>query len=837
MSGKSQPPVLATPGGTAISDEHVTGSVAQAEMFLDIVYGDADAPGYLIICTRNPVVSHPFEVQDIGSATDKAIELAENHDVYLEVGLQARVPKVGERGKAAKVLTLPHFWIDIDIAGDAHAKTDLPRTRDEALQLLAAIPFRPTLIIDSGYGLYPIWCFKEPWTLETEQERHQAQSMSRRIQAKIRAYAETFGWNIDNTSSLNQLLRIPGTLNRKLGQVKPVRIIEHNDECRYNPSDFEEILPDEETLDWTVTQTDDSKFNPAKLEPILNGCSFMRHCRDDAATLSEPEWYSMLGIVGRCEDGRDIAHAWSTPYPGYTATETDQKLTHALTAAGPRTCKYIRNELGASEHCNTCPNWGAIKSPITLARNAERENAPPLKRSLNGTAPAPAKEIHRFRWTDTGNAERLVHRHGDRLRFNWSRQVWHFWDGKRWAVDQIGELERLAKETARSIPDEAKGLDEDGYTKTLKWAASSESDGKRQAMIRLARSEPGIGIQAHEMDADPWLLNVENGTLNLKNGTLRPHSPADNITRLVNVPYDPQAICPTFDQFLEDIFEGDAELISYVWRVIGYSLTGSTREQCVLICWGTGANGKSTLLLVIRDLLGDYAAEADAESFMQQKHEAIREDIAALDGARFVSAVETSDGRRLSETLVKKLTGGERLRARRLYENGFEYLPQFKVWLATNHKPEIRGNEHAIWRRIHLIPFSVTIPDSKRDNELPDKLRQELPGILAKAVAGCLEWQRIGLQPPQRVTDAIADYRREMDILADWLEDRCNIGSGLEETAKALFEDYKTWCESQGIEPVKQRTFGIRLTERGCGERREKSKRYRTGIQLKGLGL
>lgn len=462
--------------------------------------------------------------------------------------------------------------------------------------------------------------------------------------------------------------------------------------------------------------------------------------------------------------------------------------------------------------------------------------AAPSRRGPRDNGTSPSEAAPRFPLTDTGNAERLVYRHGKRIRFNWGRGVWYVWDGKRWAEDETGTLERLAKDTIRAIPEEAAGLEGDAYTAVLKWAARSESDGKRQAMIRLARSEPGIPVRPDELDADPWKLNVANGTLDLRTGTLRPHDPGDYITRLIPVDYAPHATCPAFDAFLERIFGGDQDVIAYVWRLIGYSLTGDTREQCIVVCWGTGANGKSTLLGTLHDVLADYAAEADADSFMERKHEGIREDIAALDGARFVSATETSDGKRLSEALVKKMTGGERLRARRLYENGYVFLPQFKVWLATNHKPEIRGGEHAIWRRIKLLPFNVTIPRDEWDTDLRAKLRAEAPGILAKAVRGCLEWQRTGLREPEAVTAATDAYRREMDVLGDWLEDRCILRPGAETAAKALYEDYVRWCQEQGSEPIKQKTFGRRLTDRGCGERKSGSTRYRTGIAFRPQG-
>ena len=445
----------------------------------------------------------------------------------------------------------------------------------------------------------------------------------------------------------------------------------------------------------------------------------------------------------------------------------------------------------------------------------------------------PAQEPRVFANTDTGNSERLVALHGSKIRFNWGRNVWHVWSGRHWEEDRAGRMEQLAKATARAIPDEARHLTGEEYTRALKWAASSESSGKRQATVDLARSEDGVPVQPHELDADPWLLNVSNGTLNLRDGTLRPHQLEDLITRVIDVPYDPDATCPLFLAFLNRIFDRDEALIDYVQRIVGYSCTGSIREQMVVIAFGPGSNGKSTLIGILRRLLGDYAREADADSFMERKTESIREDIADLDGARFVSASETADGKRLSEALVKKMTGGERLRARRLYENGYEFMPQFKVWLSTNHRPEIRGAEHAIWRRIRLVPFTVTIAETEKDSDLPEKLATELPGILAWAVRGCMDWQRDGLNEPAAVLRATSEYRRDMDLIANWLEDRCELRRGVRETPKALYEDYVTYCEASGDTPLKQRTFGVKLSSQGCGEEKINNVRYRTGIRLR----
>ncbi|MGI8482752.1 MAG: DNA primase family protein, partial [Thermomicrobiales bacterium] len=469
-----------------------------------------------------------------------------------------------------------------------------------------------------------------------------------------------------------------------------------------------------------------------------------------------------------------------------------------------------------------------------LKRTIHAAHGPALgKQRRDDEKPAkPAAATPDFPLTDTGNAERLVARHGANIRFNYSRGIWHVWTDSYWGEDTAGQMDQLAKDTVRSIPQEAVGLEGEAYTRRLKFAASSESSGKRAAMIELARSEPGIPVLADALDANPWLLNVANGTLDLLTGNLQPHDRADLITRCLRTPYDRDATCPTFLAFLERIFAGNAELISYVQRMFGYALTGSIREQAIFIAFGNGSNGKSTLLGAIANMLEQYATEADTDSFLERQGERIREDCAALDGARFVSASETADGKRLSEAFVKKATGGEKLRARRLFENGYTFLPTCKVWLSTNHRPQIAGTDLAIWRRIRLIPFTVTIPDNERDRDLPAKLEAELPGILAWAVEGCRQWLSMGEQPPPAVLQATAQYRRDSDALANWLEDRCELKAEAREQARELYSDYLGYCDRSGEESLKQRTFGTRLTERGFGETRTGAARFRTGIRL-----
>ena len=281
------------------------------------------------------------------------------------------------------------------------------------------------------------------------------------------------------------------------------------------------------------------------------------------------------------------------------------------------------------------------------------------------------------------------------------------------------------------------------------------------------------------------------------------------------IDFDPDAECPIFLAFLERVMAGNCALIAFLQRAVGYSLTGLTGEQVLFLLYGLGANGKSTLLEILRALLGDYAQQTEFSTFLVRKQDGVRNDLARLRGARFVSAVEMEGERRLSEALVKQLTGGDTISARFLFSEFFEFLPAFKLWLAANHKPEIRGTDHAMWRRVRLIPFTVTIPDDAQDKSLPAKLRAELPGILAWAVRGCLQWQANGLDAPDEVTRATEDYRAEMDVLGDFLAERCIDESGTHVLAADLYGAYRLWSEQNGAEAISGVAFARRLTERG----------------------
>lgn len=346
-----------------------------------------------------------------------------------------------------------------------------------------------------------------------------------------------------------------------------------------------------------------------------------------------------------------------------------------------------------------------------------------------------------FHTTDLGNAQRLVAHHGEDIRYCPDFKKWLIWDGLRWCFDEDGAVMRRAKDTVRSIYAETANETNDTRRAALaKHAVASESAGRLAAMVELAKSEAELVARSSEFDADPMLLGVGNGTVNLLTGGLWEPRREDYITKQAMTHYDPAAQCPLWLSFLNRIMGGDTEMIGFLQRAMGYALTGSAKEQCLFLLYGVGANGKSTFLNVIGELAGDYGANTPAESLMVQQNSGVRNDIARLRGVRFVTAIETEDGQRLAESLVKSLTGGDTISARFLYGEFFDFTPQFKLFLAANHKPVIKGDDYAIWRRVRLVPFEVTVPEGEQDRDLPEKLRAELPGILNWAIEGCHEW-------------------------------------------------------------------------------------------------
>lgn len=437
--------------------------------------------------------------------------------------------------------------------------------------------------------------------------------------------------------------------------------------------------------------------------------------------------------------------------------------------------------------------------------------------------------------TDVGNAGRFVDGHASEVLHVARWRAWHIWDGRRWGSDETGDIVERAKRTARTIYTEAAFEEDPDRRKALgKWARMSENAARIRAMIDLAASDPKVAARADDLDSDPWVLNAHNGTIDLRTGRLRPHDPRDRITKLAGAAYRPDAAAPTWLAFLERIMDGNDELIAFLQRAAGYALTGSVSEQVMFFLHGKGANGKSTFLSVLMDVLGDYARQTEPDLLLARRNEPHPTGLADLAGARFAVAQEVEEGRRMAESLVKLLTGGDRIKARFMHRDFFEFTPTHKLFLAANHKPVVRGTDVAIWRRLRLIPFAVSIPLDEQDHDLVGKLHAEADGILAWAVAGCLAWQEQGLQAPDEVMAATADYRGEMDTIGDFLDELCYLDPNAMVEAKDLYAAYKEWSEAAGEKPKTQKGLGQLLTERGFDRHKGgRNNRYRwVGIGL-----
>lgn len=428
-----------------------------------------------------------------------------------------------------------------------------------------------------------------------------------------------------------------------------------------------------------------------------------------------------------------------------------------------------------------------------------------------------------FKRTDIGNAERLVNRHGQNIRYINPFGKWYLWDGRRWCEDKIDRIYQMAKDTVRAIYDESfKADDSDSRTSLARHAVRSESRARIESMVSLAKSE--VPILPDEIDKDMWFFNCNNGVIDLKTGKLKPHKRDYMITKLSSVDYSPKAECPTWHQFLSDIFQDEQgnvkqDTIDFLQKAVGYALTGETREQVLFFLYGTGRNGKSTFMNVIKDIFGEYGKQTNADTFTIKKGDRVNNDIAALKGARLVAATESEEGARLAESLVKQLTGGEPVQARFLHQEFFEFVPQFKIFFTTNHKPTIRGADEGIWRRIRLIPFTITIPEEKLDKELSQKLRSEMPGILNWMVEGCLKWQQEGLGVPQEVQEATQSYKNEMDTIGNFLQECCIFNENAKCKIADLYSTYSYWCSENGEYELTKNKFNRKLEERGFSKK------------------
>jgi putative DNA primase/helicase len=435
--------------------------------------------------------------------------------------------------------------------------------------------------------------------------------------------------------------------------------------------------------------------------------------------------------------------------------------------------------------------------------------------------------------TELGYARRLVAVYGDRLRFVPAWRRWLVWDGTRWAPDGTGQAARWMKAIARRLTCDALAIPDQAQRKeALNRARRGESSAGVTGALTLASTEPGIVLTPDDLDADPFLLNCPNGIVDLRTGQLRPHDPALLLTKLTGAAYEPGAAGRAFTAFLGRV-QPEAGMRAFLARLLGHALEGRVTSHLLPIFHGEGGNGKSTLVDAVMAALGDYADAADPGLLTARSFDAHPTGVADLCGLRLAVLHETDAGRHLAEGTVKRLTGGDRLKARRMREDFWSFDPSHTFVMLTNHKPIVTGTDEGIWRRLRLVPWEVVIPAGERDEQLPARLAAELDTVLAWLVAGYRDWAVRGLAEPEQVTAATAAYRADSDALRRFLGDRCLTGPHYSAGSTELFTAWAKWCADQGEDPGTQTSFATAVQNKGLDKAKDRTGRMR----WRGIGL
>jgi P4 family phage/plasmid primase-like protien len=777
-----------------------------------------------------------------GGAADllRFCEVYDIPGVAVYFGCSTRKPG-SRQGRKEDLSELVAAWLDVDCY-------KLGLSVDEVVAALNACACPPSRIVFSGGGVHAYWLLREALPA-SELDEHE------RV---LKRLAEVFAGDPLPAQSA-AVMRLVGTHNSKRdGWRECVVLAEH--ERLYELGDLAEMLDGLPVQLVPAGVAPAEKKAAAAADPFLDFAAIKR--MDIEAELAEMRLHDPENKgMGVHRVRRDAAaslvargHADEVIFDRLMA-ETERAYAEAgepWSASRVRIeRKKLRDEI-ASAHAK---GWAPKPSNASRSEAANvvqlRPGAQPSP-DAEPAEPAPALEFLGYPLNDLGNAMRMLKLFGNDIRYCLN-VGWYRWDGRRFAFDAEGNrVRRHAQATAvhmrlaaAKLPGKTEAEQKANLT-MFKFAISSGNKKGIDGMLSEIRTQ--IPVSPDDLDRDPMLLNCRNGTVDLRTGELRPHARDDLLSKVCGTDYDAEAACPRWERFVLEIFDGKTDLIDFVQRSLGYSLTGECREEVLFILHGSGANGKTVLIETMAAVLGDYVKHSPADAWTVSSQPQPSYDLAALVGARFVPVVETERNKQLAEARIKQATGGDKLPAMHKYKNPFEYQPQFKLWFATNHKPKIRGSDHAIWRRVYLIPFTVQFVDKEKaddeggrrikDPNLIVELKKELPGILAWMVRGCLEWQQWGsLRPPEMVTTATKDYQDSEDNISGFIGDCCNVRRSLKgEPFGRLYAAYLVWCEvdpEEPLEPTSKTAFGLGLSDRGLPIDRTGKERRRKGIEIK----
>jgi len=742
-----------------------------------------------------------FHLDNIHEAARCALSRRDDYDVFFGVALRRNGLDEHHRGGNVDVTLIPGLWVDLDIGkpGDAEHRPS-PSNEVEAQRLLDRLPLKPSIVIRSGHGLHVYFLFNEPLAAQ------EINGLIGRWKAYILAHADSLGFGLDKGCfDLSRVLRVPCTFNHKDRErnahapVLPVSIHTFEPTRRYTLDQVEEMLDLCEDV-----PADIGEDNSANRTEATN----------DTATVSmsgpqQPQALDFSAPLRPIAEGHRNTTLFDLACSLRGRGLSQEAIEHELLTHNRATCLPPLDE----------------DEVLNIARSVARY---------------PAGK--NFTLDDTGNAERFAQDHGAVLRYCQPWHQWLMWDGRRWKADETGHVMLLTKNTIAAILLEA-GRSPEQIAKVLsEHAKRSRARSKRENMLALAQAE--LPILPDVLDKDPMLLNVRNGTLDLKTGKLLAQDPGRYLTKLADVEYDPDATCPTWLKFLDGVFDGDQETINYLQRFFGYSLSGLTDEHIFMVCYGQGRNGKSTLIKTVAGVMGDHAVALPPRMLVKRSGEAHLTELASLWGVRLAYTNESTEDSHLDEERVKLLTGGDAITCRRLYENLWSFQPSHKLLMATNHRPRVTDNGEGMWSRVKEVPFRKRFIQAsdldydqangpKADPKLAEKLRAEYSGILTWMVQGCQKWQQAGLRPSEAVRQATLAYKSGEDIIGGFIEECCIVGADQESRGGSLYEGYKEWCKENGSEVVSDRKFKDYIGKI-AGVRKD---RTRYGSRWTGIGL
>ena len=768
--------------------------------------------------TGSAVMQHTYAI-----AHEELVKIVEqsNGDVYFAPGqYHPHSTNKGAPGRQGKyVERLKSFWIDVDCGQDKADKKTGYRTLEDAnrafRELLSetGLP-SPTHIIGSGNGVHIYWALDEAIAVK---EWQITATKLKRLLAKHSFLADPA-----RTADRASVLRPPETFNHKTNPPKAVRLVLSGPCIPYEKFRQAIELADAPLSPPQKTKTAALVSDVLTVTPssgLVNINDLAQALRYISPDCDESTW-KMMCIAPMAR------HAAS--HPEQAAPIKELAISWSRGDLHNIQASKWEGEADFEAHWHrflTETHTGNVTTIASIFFLAQQNGLQPTTLPLS----------------DIGNASRFVAYLQGNMRFVYGLGIWLRWEPSEncWLFCHKGEhIEAAKKLMEKLLGDAVKILDDEKRKRQVNFSLKSQELPRINAVIKLAESDPTVALSAAELDKNPWSICVRNGMIDLHTGNLRAATQSDLATKQAGTLYDPSATCPLFEKTLHTAFAGDQLLIDYFQRICGYLLFGGLREQLFFFCYGVGANGKSTILNVIQSVMGDYAISLPTETLMAGKRDATAAspDLMLLRGARLAIATETEDGHRLAEARIKQLTGGDLISARPLYGNIVTFPPTAKLILVGNHKPQITGVDVAIWRRAHLIPFVVIIPENQRDSSLPDKLLHEMPGILAWMVRGCLAWQQQGICPPPAVIAATNAYKAESDLLGEWLAECCTQNTVAVTPVHDLYPVYRNWAMRNGHQPWSRTRWGRLMTARFTKGRNTTGQTTYAGVDLNAYG-